>query len=148
MRSEERTQAWLDAKNWSPLAADAEWEECLRELADVLGRDFTYRWKTITQSEDPSRRFCTTFPDQLPKPYRFLDWIEFGVFDKGDDSATIQRLEAAAKSRGIMVESEPHEFWDEGCVNEGIILRLRGFKQTIVQQDSGGAAERRRTPQS
>lgn len=133
--SKDRIQAYIERKGWEPVANDSQWNCCISDLVTLLGREFHYRVKTITQQEDSLRRFCTRFPDQLPEPYRFIDWLEFGAY-LPEETEEIEKVRTIAESNGIIFELIPSKFWMEDEERDGSVIRIRGFKERLAQPGS------------
>lgn len=135
--SEDRIQAFLDKKGWKPVADDSQWIRCISELTAILGKKFHYRVKTITQQEDSLRRFCTRFPDQIPEPYRFIDWIDFGAY-LPEERNEIEEIKKVVVSNGIIFELVPDKFWVNDEQKDGSRIRIRGYKHKPAQPGSRG----------
>lgn len=73
---------------------DASWDRAIASLAVVVGKDRWFSVKLLHQQEDPLRRGSPGFPAELPRPYRFIDYIRF--WEGGEDSDLRRILRAAA----------------------------------------------------
>ena len=136
----ERTDAFLQKKGWQPVADDQAWSSCLNKIKERIGSQFHFRAKTITQQEDSLRRFCSRFPEQVPTPFRFLDWIEFGAY-LSEEKKEIEALKELVESHGIIFELVDQTFYDGEKDVEGFAVKLRGFKQTMFQPDGDDNSE-------
>jgi len=69
--------AYIAKKGLTPRISDAEWETILQRVAVLFGRELWHRCRLIHQAEDAWRRYSTVFPDAVPRPYRYIYYLEF-----------------------------------------------------------------------
>lgn len=75
--SPDKVDAYLRAKGISPRMNDDQWSEAIKVLARILKKGQGFRVKQLHQQEDALRRFSSSFPESVPQPYRFIDYIDF-----------------------------------------------------------------------
>jgi len=73
----DKVDAYLNAKGITPRMSDVQWSNAISVLSGLLKEGRGFRVKLLHQQEDPLRRFSSSFPDSVPQPYRFLDYVEF-----------------------------------------------------------------------
>jgi hypothetical protein len=72
-----KVDAYLKAKGIEPRMSDAAWTSAIRALSPFFKDGRAFQVKLLHQREDSLRRFSSAFPDSVPSPYRFVDYIQF-----------------------------------------------------------------------
>jgi hypothetical protein len=89
--------AYIAEKGFTPQVSDAEWESILAHVATLFGRELWHRCRLIHQAEDALRRHSTVFPDSIPRPYRYILYLELIAFP----SPQLSDLQQWLSERGI-----------------------------------------------
>jgi hypothetical protein len=91
----DKVDAYLRAKGVAPRMSDSEWAYAIGLLAKCLKAGRAFQVKLLHQKEDSLRRFSCSFPDSIPIPYRFIDYICFAV---GSSRAEVEITQALASA--------------------------------------------------
>jgi hypothetical protein len=93
----QKVDAYLQAKGISPRMSDPQWAAALETLKPFFKDQRWFQVKLLHQQEDALRRFSSHFPESVPEPYRFIDYIQFAVGGVIPENDVI----AALESRGV-----------------------------------------------
>jgi hypothetical protein len=90
--SADKVDAYLRGKGIAPRMTDAQWMPVIEALKPFFTNGRWYRVKLLHQREDPLGRYSSLFPESIPTPYRFIDYIEFAAGDTTPDSEVLSAL--------------------------------------------------------
>lgn len=93
----DKVDAYLQAKGIASRMSDPEWSSAIEVLSQYIGGGRAFQVKLLHQKEDSLRRFSCSFPESIPQPYRFIDYIRFVV---GDSSSEVDLI-STLKNRAI-----------------------------------------------
>ena len=116
--------AYIAQNGLAPQLSDSEWETILQRVADSFGRKLRHRCRLIHQAEDAFRRYSTVFPipDAVPKPYRYIHYLEFIAIP----SPQLSELQQWLTARSI-VWLECRQFDDDAEQEEIVGLQIFGY---------------------
>lgn len=89
--------AYIATKGLAPRLTDDQWQEIIQHITDTFGHKLWHRCRLIYQTDEPLGRYCTTFPESVPQPYRHIRYLEF----LAPDSPQLQDLQRWLTDRGI-----------------------------------------------
>jgi hypothetical protein len=75
--SPEKVDAYLRAKGIPSHMSDSQWESAIVALRPFFDTGRWYKVKLLHQKEDALGRWNSLFPESIPAPYRFIDYIQF-----------------------------------------------------------------------
>lgn len=72
-----KVDAYLTAKGIPFRMSDSQWESAIVALRPLFAAGRWYKVKLLHQKEDALGRWSSLFPESIPAPYRFIDYIQF-----------------------------------------------------------------------